>query len=210
MKQKNYYDVLGVSRKATSGEIKKAYRNKAVTLHPDAGGDPKKFMELKRAYDVLKDARLKKEYDLLLLRQENNRRDGFYSAHTQNVSEERYANRRQEDNRRQRNYPSRRQSGDKIIIFIIGIIVAGILYIGVSPYFSEQEDGLIKSPTTTSPAKELLIEKGMTQAEVKRYLGTPDSTSSNAWRYGSSSVYFNYEGKVIDWHNTGNLTKKDN
>lgn len=38
-----YYDVLGVATSATDDQLKKAYRKKALTEHPDKGGDVAKF-----------------------------------------------------------------------------------------------------------------------------------------------------------------------
>lgn len=67
MAQKNYYDVLGVSKKATPDEIKKAFRKLAVKYHPDAGGDEQKFKEISEAYDTLSDEKKRREYDQLLL-----------------------------------------------------------------------------------------------------------------------------------------------
>jgi DnaJ-domain-containing protein 1 len=45
--------VLGVSATATAEEIKSHFRALAKQAHPDAGGDPKRFLEIKTAYDNL-------------------------------------------------------------------------------------------------------------------------------------------------------------
>jgi DnaJ-class molecular chaperone len=57
------YEILGVSREATQAEIKKAYRAKANTLHPDHGGDPEEFAKLASAYEVLGDSERREKYD---------------------------------------------------------------------------------------------------------------------------------------------------
>lgn len=58
------YDMLGVSKGASADEIKRAYRSKAKSLHPDRNdGDDTAFKELKAAYDVLKDDEKRAYYD---------------------------------------------------------------------------------------------------------------------------------------------------
>ncbi|CAJ1402341.1 unnamed protein product, partial [Effrenium voratum] len=58
-----FYELLGVSKDATSAEIKKAYHRQAMRLHPDKGGDPDAFKELQRAFEVLSDEHLRRRYD---------------------------------------------------------------------------------------------------------------------------------------------------
>ncbi len=64
---KDYYDVLGVSRKADEKEIKAAYRKLARKLHPDVNPNDKtaeaKFKEISVAYDVLSDPEKRAKYD---------------------------------------------------------------------------------------------------------------------------------------------------
>ena len=62
----DYYDILGVSKTASTDEIKKAYRKLAMQHHPDRGGGPaseKKFKEASDAYQVLSDPNKRAQYD---------------------------------------------------------------------------------------------------------------------------------------------------
>ena len=65
--EKDYYAVLGVSKDASTADIKKAYRKLARELHPDKNpGDTaaeQRFKEVSEAYDVLSDDKRRKEYD---------------------------------------------------------------------------------------------------------------------------------------------------
>lgn len=62
-KQKDYYKVLGVSRDADERTIKKAFRSKAKTMHPDVGGSEEQMAQLNEAYEVLSDEGLRQRYD---------------------------------------------------------------------------------------------------------------------------------------------------
>jgi molecular chaperone DnaJ len=65
--EKDYYQVLGVAKNASQADVKKAYRKLAQKYHPDsAKGDrtaEERFKEVSSAYDVLGDAKKRKEYD---------------------------------------------------------------------------------------------------------------------------------------------------
>lgn len=69
MTEKNYYDILGVAKKASEDDIKKAYRKLVRQYHPDVSTDPKadeKMGEINNAYETLKDPEKRKQYDLML------------------------------------------------------------------------------------------------------------------------------------------------
>ena len=67
MAQPDLYKALGVDKKASADEIKKAYRKLARQYHPDRNPDDAKaearFKEIQHAYDVLSDAEKRKQYD---------------------------------------------------------------------------------------------------------------------------------------------------
>ena len=67
MAKRDYYEVLGVSKSATTDEIKKAYRRLAMKHHPDRNAEDTsaedRFKEAKEAYEVLKDQDKRTTYD---------------------------------------------------------------------------------------------------------------------------------------------------
>src|SRR5829696_9007141 len=62
----DHYKTLGVDRKASSEEIKKAYRKLARQYHPDTNKEPgaeERFKQISEAHDILSDAEKRKRYD---------------------------------------------------------------------------------------------------------------------------------------------------
>ena len=64
---KDYYQILGINKKASAAEVKKAYRKLARKYHPDLNPGDKtaeaKFKEIQEAYSVLSDSKKKSQYD---------------------------------------------------------------------------------------------------------------------------------------------------
>ena len=67
MSKRHFYEVLGISKSASSDEIKKSYRKLAMKYHPDKNAGNKdaegKFKEVKEAYEILSDAQKRDAYD---------------------------------------------------------------------------------------------------------------------------------------------------
>src|SRR3954453_3307519 len=67
MAKADYYELLEVTRTASDGELKAAYRKLAMKWHPDRNPGNKeceaKFKEINEAYDVLKDEQKRAAYD---------------------------------------------------------------------------------------------------------------------------------------------------
>ncbi|GBC00827.1 hypothetical protein RclHR1_03990004 [Rhizophagus clarus] len=64
--KKDLYETLGVDKKASQAEIKKAYYSLAKKYHPDTNKDPtskEKFVQIQEAYDVLSDEEKRAQYD---------------------------------------------------------------------------------------------------------------------------------------------------
>ncbi len=82
---KNYYEVLGVKKSASTEEIRKAFRKLARKYHPDVNPGDKaaeeKFKQLSEAHDVLSDPKKRKIYDQL----------GYYSDNIDPAAAEAYA-----------------------------------------------------------------------------------------------------------------------
>ncbi|HJR80660.1 MAG TPA: DnaJ domain-containing protein, partial [Anaerolineales bacterium] len=67
--KQDYYSLLGLTRDASPEEIKRAYREAALKLHPDkntAAGETKLFLSVQQAYEVLSNPARRKQYDATL------------------------------------------------------------------------------------------------------------------------------------------------
>ncbi|KAJ7098173.1 hypothetical protein B0H15DRAFT_920817 [Mycena belliarum] len=63
VRETKFYDLLEVPPTASEADLKKAYRKKALRLHPDKGGDPDAFKEVTHAYEILSDPDKRAIYD---------------------------------------------------------------------------------------------------------------------------------------------------
>jgi curved DNA-binding protein len=67
MATRDYYNILGVNKNSSDGEIKRAYRKLAMKYHPDRNpnrkGAEERFKEINEAYAVLSDKEKRKQYD---------------------------------------------------------------------------------------------------------------------------------------------------
>jgi len=61
---KDYYDVLGVDKRASRKDIHRQYKRQAARHHPDLGGSEEQMKSLNEAYTVLKDQAARRAYDL--------------------------------------------------------------------------------------------------------------------------------------------------
>src|SRR5216683_8383406 len=82
--KKDYYDLLGVKKSASSEDIRKAFRKLARKYHPDVNPDKsaeEKFKAISEANDVLSDPKKRKIYDQV----------GFYSDNIDQATADAYA-----------------------------------------------------------------------------------------------------------------------
>lgn len=67
---RSFYEILGVSRNASSEEILIAYRKRVIESHPDHGGNPLDFLNVRKGYEILSDEKKRAEYDRWLAQKE--------------------------------------------------------------------------------------------------------------------------------------------
>lgn len=64
----NPYQILGVSINASKDECKKAYRKLCALYHPDNGGDPNKFDEVNKAWQMIDSGNIQKPIQTIVRR----------------------------------------------------------------------------------------------------------------------------------------------
>jgi len=89
----DYYGMLGVEVGASKAEIAKAYKHRALKLHPDKNPDDpdaaQKFQEVKKAYEILMDDKVREAFNnLMRARQERKKRNENMDAKRRKMKEE--------------------------------------------------------------------------------------------------------------------------
>ncbi|PKA50023.1 Chaperone protein dnaJ 1, mitochondrial [Apostasia shenzhenica] len=88
--ERDYYEILGISKNATQEDIKKAFRNLAKKYHPDANRSSpaakRKFQEIREAYETLRDPDKRTHYDMGFSRGAESVSYDAYAAEFQNSS----------------------------------------------------------------------------------------------------------------------------
>lgn len=105
----NYYDILGVSQTATQDEIKKAFRTKSKTMHPDKGGNEDDFKRINEAYDTLGNEEKRAQYD----QRGNNPFGGFGGGDPFDIFSQMFGGFNQQTNRK---------APDKIVDLNVGVV----------------------------------------------------------------------------------------
>lgn len=85
MKFQDYYQILGIEKKADINAIKKAYRKLAIKYHPDKNPEntkaaKEKFLRIQEAYEVLQDTEKRQKYDRLYDIEQRRKADPFSSS----------------------------------------------------------------------------------------------------------------------------------
>ncbi len=103
---KNYYEILGCTRKATTKELRLAFKKKALKLHPDVNPNNRQkaerlFKEANTAFQVLSDDKKRREYDLEFFTQGEDEADSeaapYYADEHYDREEEEYPRKRNKD-----------------------------------------------------------------------------------------------------------------
>jgi len=78
---KELYNLIGVPENASTEEIKREFRKKALKSHPDKGGDPEEFKKISTAYSILSDDEKRQKYDRFGITDDNEMPHPFGFSH---------------------------------------------------------------------------------------------------------------------------------
>lgn len=157
----DYYSRLGVSKTASSDELKRAFRKLAMQHHPDRGGDQKTFQEINEAYDTLKDPQKRKQYD-------NPQTQFEFDINSQNINDifgEFFRQGR----------PSPRQRRNLDITISVRITLEDVLT-------GKDIIGKYRLKDNTEEMATIRIPPGIENGQVMSYKGLGDNTYKNAPR----------------------------
>ncbi len=140
----NFYDLLGIDRKADKSEVKKAYRELAKKYHPDVNDDPKAeniFNNIKSAYEILSDPYKRSIYDYLLSRREQPLKESQFQRRKQSNPYRQRPKEAYHDQSRELNSFSKGEYVQfhlKQVIslgILVSLFIAGFLLLGVGVRF---------------------------------------------------------------------------
>ncbi|KQU13007.1 hypothetical protein ASG65_11695 [Bacillus sp. Leaf13] len=226
----DYYRVLDLPSTCTSEDIKKAYRAKAKTLHPDTGGDAEAFKQLKEAYDVLSDEQQRKIYD--------EKYELYQNWYDYDIKPSPMESRSTRNTKNKRIRFVVRFRWKAFIFATSGLILFSILFSFIGKLNGTTEQNQYIQPSVTEPAiedssniEQITKEKfdesknstssavdtdsvftfGSTKDEVKKVMGEPEEKEQfgnvSSWRYQDSSVEFDENEKVAGWSNFSHILK---
>ena len=193
---KNYYKILNVDPLASSGEIKKAYREQVKKYHPDVSiveDSEEKIREINEAYATLSDEELRHQYDI----------DFKYTlTHSSGQSEDHkhqsyYSKRKRTKNKVRMDPEAEKTLSYTIIAFLIVMLVGIATLLGQTLYL----DYIIDNNFT--------LEPGMSIDSIIDHYGEPDYISENEIRYDTAIISIN-NGKVINWYDAYGVFDLDN
>jgi len=125
----DYYELLGVSPRASKELINRAYRISAKDAHPDVGGSEASFILLHKAYETLTDDLLRSDYDKTYYRMEALK---YNQMHTRKQSDEEPINSNNPTSNKRETVRNNSNSEDWNRKLIPKVVVSGINLLSIS------------------------------------------------------------------------------
>jgi outer membrane protein assembly factor BamE (lipoprotein component of BamABCDE complex) len=209
----DYYEILGVDKKASLKTIQKAYKVLVKKYHPDTCQiyDKKqaeeKFRQISRAYEVLSDEKSRTEYDTGMTDSEqlviedddvqdadaeenatfSKRKD--YGSYDHGEIGNNFTSTKTYDYAPNKDNSMIYRVKLFFICFLVISVLGGLVYLGVRIDKAKPQEAQV--------TQAMII--GKTKEDVRKAFGKPDRIISNQWIYGKSIVYFNSAQKMVGW-----------